>query len=95
MIEYKYGDFSEEQIGKYKDKLHKELFWLLLYKDPNTCGDYEEVDFDGYFANFMKRLNAFNELLFYPQEIVSIAVLCQAAYNETLKDEFNFKAYRK
>lgn len=29
-----YGHFDDLQIEEYKEKLHKEMFWLLLYKDP-------------------------------------------------------------
>ena len=27
-----YGHFDDLQIEEYKEKLHKEMFWLLLYK---------------------------------------------------------------
>ena len=35
-----YGNFSKEQIDKYKDRLHSKLFQLLLYKDPETKDKY-------------------------------------------------------
>ena len=34
-----YGHFDDLQIEEYKEKLHKEMFWLLLYKDPKTKDD--------------------------------------------------------
>ena len=33
-MKHLYGYFSKEQMDKYKTKLHKDVFWLLLYKDP-------------------------------------------------------------
>lgn len=87
--------FSKEQLIEYKEKLHKKLFWLILYKDPKTKDDYEYVDFDTYFNVLMKELSGFNELLSYPVEMVSILSLLQSAHNETKKDEFNWSMYRR
>jgi hypothetical protein len=91
----KYGKFSSEQMEKFKVKLHKELFWLLIYKDPETKDDYLNVDFDKYFKGLMKKINGLNSLLFYPSEIVSIMSLLEAALIETQQIEFDYKAYRK
>ena len=44
-----YGHFEDEQMENYKVKLHKELFWLLIYKDPKTRDEYLNVDFNKYF----------------------------------------------
>lgn len=35
-----YGHFDDLQIEEYKEKLHKEMFWLLLYKDPKTKDEF-------------------------------------------------------
>ena len=91
----KYGTFSNEQMENFKVKLHKELFWLLIYKDPNTKDDYSNVDFEKYFTGLMKKINGLNSLLFYPSEIVSIMSLLEAALIETQFDDFNYKIYRK
>lgn len=90
-----YGTFSNEQINEYKVKLHKECFWLLLYKDPKTKDKYQHVDFEKYFTGIMQRLNGFNELVNYPVEIVSIMSLLQAALQETRKSTFDYQTYRK
>ena len=94
-MEHLYGKFSCEQIKEYKVKLHKELFWLLLYKDPKTKEDYQNVDFNKYFDGLMRKLNGFNELMNNPVEMVSIMSLLQAALIETRKNEFNWSVYRK
>lgn len=75
--------------------MHKELFWLLLYKDPKTYNEYSNVDFEKYFIGVMKKIDGFNELMYNPVEIVSVLSLLQAAYKESKKDSFNWGMYRK
>lgn len=98
MIEHKYGQFTEQQLEDYKEKLHKKLFWLLLYKDPKTKDKYPEMDaenFKSYFEYVMKEISGLNELLFCPSEIVEVLSLLMAAWLENLKDDFDYRAYRK
>lgn len=90
-----YGHFDDLQIEEYKEKLHKEMFWLLLYKDPKTKDEFKNVDFEKYFINLMKKIDGLNALLFYPVEIVSIMSLLQAAFNESRSDDFDYRSYRK
>ena len=90
-----YGHFDDEQMENYKVKLHKELFWLLIYKDPKTRDEYLNVDFKKYFDGLMRRIDGLNELLFYPVEIVSIMSLLEAALIESKKVDFDYQAYRK
>ncbi len=94
-MEHLYGHFSEKQLSEYKVKLHKELFWLLLYKDPKTKDQFKNTNFEKYFINLMKKINGLNTLLFYPVEIVSILCLLQAAFNETKTEPFDYLSYRK
>lgn len=91
-----YGHFDDLQIEEYKEKLHKEMFWLLLYKDPKTKDEFKNVDFEKYFINLMKKIDGLNTLLFYPVEIVAIMSLLQAALNETRSnDEGNILIIRR
>ena len=94
-MENRYGWFDEEQFEGFKKKWHRELFWLLLYKDPKTADQYVHVDFDKFFEGLMRRINGLSALLFYPIEIVNIMANLEAAYLETQKDEFDFGVYRK
>ena len=94
-MNHRYGYFDEEQFESFKEKLHKELFWLLLYKDPKTCDEYKHVNFDKFFAGLMRRINGLSALLFYPSEIVSIMTNLEAAFLETEKPDFDFQIYRK
>ncbi len=90
-----YGHFEDEQMENYKVKLHKELFWLLIYKDPKTKDEYLNVDFNKYFDGLMRKMDGLNALLFYPTEIVSIMSLLEAALIESKKVDFDYKVYRK
>ena len=98
MIEHKYGSYSNEQFDEYKTKLHKKIFWLLIYKDPNTKDQFPNVDtyaFEQYFKHVMLEIDGMNALLFYPVEICSIMSLLESAFHETQKEEFDFKLFRK
>lgn len=90
-----YGEITKEQFDDYKVKLHKKLFWLLLYKDPDTCSDFDYVDFDKYITSLMKEITGLSTILSSPCELVELLAFLQAAYNETFSDEFNYKAFRK
>ena len=90
-----YGHFDDKQFEDYKVKFHKDLFWLLLYKDPKTKDEFN-VDFDKYFINLMLRIDGLNEILSYPVEIITIMSLLQAAWDEAHQDEdFDYQSYRK
>ena len=94
-MKHLYGYFSDGQMENYKIKLHKELFWLLIYQDPETKNNYLDVDFNKYFDGLMRKISGLNKLLSYPTEIVSIMSLLEAALIESQKEEFNYKTYRK
>ena len=91
----KYWKFDDLQIENYKKILHKELFWLLLYKDPKTCVEYQYVDYDKYYDGLMKQLCGLNELLLHPVQIIKLMSLLEAAHMETQEEEFDYQSYRK
>ncbi len=91
----KYGDFSAEQLAEYRSRLHSKLFWLLLYKDPETKDEFQYVDYDKYFSTLMKELNGLGDLLFHPDGLVEMLAVLEAAYNESKENDFNYKLYRK
>lgn len=94
-MNHKYGYFDNDQFESFKTKLHKEMYWLLLYKDPKTCNQYSYVDFNKYYDGLMRRINGLSSLLSYPVEIVGILSNLEAAFLETKKEKFDFKIYRK
>lgn len=94
-MEYKYGELPIEQINEYKVKLHKKLFWLILYKDPRLYKKYKNVNFKKYYLRLMGELDGLNQLLSYPVQIVEIMSLLEEAFKITEQDVFNYKKYRK
>ena len=98
MIEHKYGSFTEEQFDEYKSQLHKKLFWLLIYKDPETKDQFPNVDqknYEQYFSHIMHEIDGLNSILSYPVEICSMISLLESALHETQKTVFEYKPYRK
>lgn len=91
----KYGDFTNEQWAEYRERLHKKMFWLILYKDPETNGEYGDIDFDRYFENLMKELNGLSDLLLSPDGLLEMLSILEAAYIESKKENFNYRTYRK
>ena len=91
----KYGDFTNEQLAEYRDKLHRKLFWLLLYKDPNTKDAFVAINFDNYFTSLMCELNGLNDILMCPNGMVEMLSVLEAAYKESNNENFNYRLYRK
>lgn len=87
--------FNKEQLNEYRERLHKKMFWLLLYKDPATKEAYEYVDFSKYFNFLMKELGGLNELLSNPPHLIETMSVLLAAYNETTNTPFVYANYRK
>lgn len=94
-MEYKYGTFTKGQIAETKVKLRKQIFFLLLIVDPDTKGNYINIDVNDAFQNLLNILDGCNELLYYPQELVTIAGLLESAKMEYNSDNFDFSKYRK
>lgn len=94
-MKHLYGEFTPEQMEAYCTQLHRDLFLLILYKDPKTKAEFANVDFDRYYLGLMKKIEGLNSLLNHPVEIVSIMSLMEAALLETKKQDFNWGLYRK
>lgn len=98
MIKHKYGDFEENQVEEYKKRLHSKIHRLLLEKDRNVElyyeNNYDKNSFPKFFQAVMKEIDGLNALLFYPEELVEITSLLEAAFQETQKEHFKFQKYR-
>jgi hypothetical protein len=44
VINSKYGSYSSDQIHTIKTSIQKSIFFLLLYVDSKTSGEYPDVD---------------------------------------------------
>lgn len=94
-MDFLYGEFTQEQFEKQRKSLHDAMFWLLLYKDPDTCEKYKDVDFHYYMESLLGRIGGLNLLLGNPPELITLMSYLSAALLETEKDPFNYRMYRK
>ena len=94
MVTYKYGEFEDMQVDEAKKKLRKQIFFLLLYVDPETSGDFN-VDVEQAFKNVQTLMAGLNAILLYPREIVIASSLVESALMEYKDPDFSFKRYRK
>ena len=95
MMEYKYGDFSQEQIAYTKERMRKQIFFLLVLVDPATAHEYENMSVMAAFDNVLTTFGGLNDLLGYPNEFVRVMSLLDAAYLEYQSEAFNWEKYRK
>ena len=91
----KYGYYSSDQIASIKTSIRKSIFFLLLYVDPDTKGEYPNINVGDAFRSLQYRLNGLNRILLEPPELVETMSLLEEALSEYLSDEFNFRKYRK
>ena len=94
MIMYKYGEFSESQIEYTKEKMRKQIFFLLLIVDPETAEEYD-INVDEAFKNILYSFGSMNDLLGYPNAFCEVMALLNAAYLELQSNGFKFNHYRK
>lgn len=90
----KYGSYSPTQIQSIKQSLQKSIFFLLLYVDPKTMGDYPDADVNEAFNNIQLRLNGLNSILLEPPELVKTMSYLESAW-QIYAGEMDFAAYRK
>lgn len=94
-MEYKYGEFFDEQIQNEKIKLRKDIFFLLLIADPKTNKEYENVNIVNAFLNVQYKIDGLNELFFKSSELVRISSLLERALMEYQSDTYQYEVYRK
>jgi len=95
MWQHKYGEFDSNQIEQTKKYMRKQIYFLLLYVDPNTKDEYPNVNVESAFNNILTKISGMNELLFYPAEIVVVLSLLEQALIEFKNPDFSFSVYRK
>lgn len=95
MWKHKYGEFDPSQIEETKKYMRKQIYFLLLYVDPNTKDEYPDVNVESAFNNILIKLSGLNELLFYPTELVTVLSLLEKALIEYTSPNFSFGTYRK
>ena len=94
-MDYKYGEFTQNQISETKNQLRRKIFFLLLYVDPEKASEYKDVNVDDAIESVLHLIGGLNDLLGCPQEVVTVQSLLDAALLEHRKADFNWKRYRK
>lgn len=59
----KYGHYSQSQILSIKKSIQKTIFFLLLCVDPETAGEYSDINVVDVFVNLQYKLNGLNNIL--------------------------------
>ena len=95
MWKHKYGEFNYNQVEEAKKYMRKQIYFLLLYVDPDTKDEYPNVNVESAFNNVLVKLSGMNELLFYPTELVTVLSLLEQALTEYTSPNFSFGTYRK
>lgn len=87
MIMIKYC--STEGIVKYFEKLHKQIHWLLVYREENF------PLLDNYYEFLLFQLTGLQTFIKDESRIMELIVLIQAARIEAAKPDYNHALYRK
>lgn len=94
-MEHKYGEFSKNQISLTKQRLRREIFFLLLCVDPKTKNDYQDVDVNAAIRGTLYKLGGLNSVLFEPPALVLAISLLEEALIQYKEVNFDFSVYRK
>lgn len=95
MWRYKYGCFDDEQMNQVKLKLRKQIYFLLLYVDSDTCDSFPGIDVNMAFDDLLTRLDGLNGILRFPCGLVGVISLLESARKEYNHQDFDFYRYRK
>lgn len=96
-MKYLYGEFPEHQLQDTARLMHGDIHKLLIYKDNKiTEKNFKtESDFIKFFDNLLLRFDGINHLLNYPKLMLYFMGSLQKAYDEAMKEDFNYAIYRK
>ena len=92
----KYSSITPKQVDELKNKVCRQIFFLLLLVDPKTKDKYTHVDVEEAIENLLYELNGMNEILQHPLNIIVAMSYLESALSEYRKNEqLNFARYRK
>lgn len=94
MIKHKYGEFSNMQISEVKEYIRKRVFFLLIVAEDSTKKQFPDIDLYKAHEGIMWVISGLNDLLLQPPCLVTALSRLEEAKN-IIKDEFDFKKYRK
>lgn len=96
-LKHNYGEFSSNQIINTKNRLRKDIFYILVSSDPKTD---ENIDIKEALKILLHKIGGLNSILNYPDEIVWILSLLEKARliypdNGFSENEFHDSEFRK
>ena len=91
MIDGLYGKITTAQLDDFKKRLHSKIHWLLIYKESDDF----DVDYDSYYTELMRYIGGAGEVLRQDSVALEILTVLSMAYDETTRDEFDHKRYRR
>lgn len=96
MVQHKYGEFADMQVTDAIEYIRKRIFFLLLVaEDLETRVKFPDVDLQKAHDSVMWVVSGLNDLLNKPSALVTALSRLEEAKNNLIKDEFDFKKYRK
>lgn len=93
-MKYKYGNFPSHQFEEYKNRIRKDIFFLLLSADQKA-NPIQTVNIDSAITNLMYQLDGLNQILCYHPEVVKIITLLEEARSIYGNEPFDFLLFRK
>lgn len=96
-MEYIYGSFTKRQIKEAARAMHNDVHKLLLYKDNRIEEKIFENDeaFLIFFQNVMFKFSGTKTLFNNNGIMVTLMSTLQAAYDESVSDEFDYMTFRR
>ena len=94
MVEYKYGELTENQFEDAIIFVRKQIFTLLLYADPNLQEKYKNYDVNKAFDTFLHKLGGMNSIFYEPPELVRVISILESAWLVYKEPTFDFQRYR-
>ena len=93
-MKYKYGEYNNNQFEHIKKWIQKQIFFLLICVDPETKEEHKNINIEQAFESLLTEIGGLNSLLSYPNEIVHISNLLEAARLELNSPEFSLLDFK-
>lgn len=94
-MKHNYGEYTENQIAEFKQRIRKKIYFLLLAVDENTADQFEHINKRKAFRSLLYELGGASSVFFEPAEIVECVNLLEEARKELFSKGFSFSKYRK
>ena len=94
-MKHTYGEYTEDQVAEFKQRIRKKIYFLLLSVDYNTADQFKYINKKQAFKSLLYELGGASRVFFQPEQIVECINLLEEARDELFGEGFNYKKYRK